>query len=49
MMDADIASWDAKRFYDSVRPATAIPLRYRGKPRRSIEAAFLAIGHFRPC
>jgi hypothetical protein len=31
MMDADIAAWDAKRFYDSVRPATVIPLLYRGK------------------
>jgi len=31
MMDADIAAWDAKRFYDSVRPATAIPLLFRGK------------------
>jgi len=31
MMDADIAAWDAKRFYDSVRPATAIPLFFRGK------------------
>lgn len=31
MMDADIAAWDVKRTYDSVRPATAIPLLYRGK------------------
>jgi hypothetical protein len=31
MMDADIAAWDAKRAYDSVRPATAIPLLFRGK------------------
>jgi hypothetical protein len=31
MMDADIAAWDAKRYYDSVRPATAIPLLFRGK------------------
>ena len=31
MMDADIAAWDAKRYYDSVRPATAIPLIFRGK------------------
>jgi hypothetical protein len=31
MMDADIAAWDAKRAYDSVRPATAVPLLFRGK------------------
>ena len=31
LMDADIAAWDAKRYYDSVRPATAIPLLFRGK------------------
>jgi len=31
IMDADIAAWDAKRFYDSVRPVTAIPLLCRGK------------------
>jgi hypothetical protein len=30
LMDADIAVWDAKRLYDSVRPATAIPLLLRG-------------------
>jgi hypothetical protein len=31
LMDTDIAAWDAKRYYDSVRPATAIPLMFRGK------------------
>jgi hypothetical protein len=31
IMDADIAAWDAKRYYDSVRPTTVIPLLYRGK------------------
>ena len=31
MMDADIAAYGAKRAYDSVRPATAIPLLFRGK------------------
>jgi hypothetical protein len=31
MMDADIAAWEDKRYYDSVRPATAIPLIFRGK------------------
>src|SRR5207248_8232741 len=31
MMDADIAAFAAKREYDSVRPATAIPLLFRGK------------------
>jgi hypothetical protein len=31
MLDAEIATWDAKRAYDSVRPVTAIPLLFRGK------------------
>ena len=31
LMDAGIAAWDAKREYDSVRPATAIPHLYRGQ------------------
>src|SRR5258707_6663214 len=31
MMDPDLAAWDAKRYYDSVRPATAVPLLFRGK------------------
>jgi hypothetical protein len=31
MMDAYIGAWDAKRYYDSVRPTTAIPLLFRGK------------------
>ncbi|HLK03906.1 MAG TPA: vanadium-dependent haloperoxidase [Candidatus Acidoferrum sp.] len=35
MMDADIAAWDAKRRYDSVRPATAVPLLFRGKKIRA--------------
>jgi len=35
MMDADIAAWDAKRVYDSVRPATAVPLMFRGKKIRA--------------
>jgi len=35
MMDADIAAWDAKRVYDSVRPATAVPLLSRGKKIRA--------------
>jgi len=35
LMDADIAAWDAKRAYDSVRPATAIPLLFRGKKIQS--------------
>jgi hypothetical protein len=35
MFDAGIAAWDAKRAYDSVRPATAIPLLFRGKTIRS--------------
>jgi hypothetical protein len=35
MMDADVATWDAKRAYDSVRPATAIPLLFRDKKIRT--------------
>ena len=35
MLDATIAAGDAKRVYDSVRPATAIPLLFRGKKIRS--------------
>jgi hypothetical protein len=35
MMDADIAAWDAKRVYDSVRPATAVPLLFRDKKVRA--------------
>jgi len=35
LLDASIAAWDAKRAYDSVRPATAIPLLFRGKTIRA--------------
>jgi hypothetical protein len=35
IFDASIATWDAKRFYDSVRPITAIPFLFRGKTIRS--------------
>jgi hypothetical protein len=35
MFDAGIAAWDAKLTYDSVRPATAVPLVFRGKKIRS--------------
>jgi hypothetical protein len=35
IFDAGIASWDAKRTYDSVRPITAIPFIYRGKSIRA--------------
>jgi len=35
MMDADIATWDAKRAYDLVRPATAVPLLFREKKIRA--------------
>jgi hypothetical protein len=31
LLDAGIAAWDAKRRYDYVRPATAIPHLYRGQ------------------
>jgi hypothetical protein len=30
IFDAGIASWDAKRAFDSVRPATAIPYQFQG-------------------
>jgi hypothetical protein len=30
LLDAGIACWDLKRFYDSVRPVTAIPYVFRG-------------------
>jgi hypothetical protein len=35
MFDASIATWDAKRAYDSVRPITAIPFLFRGKKIRA--------------
>lgn len=35
MFDASIATWDAKRTYDSVRPITAIPFLFRGKTIRA--------------
>jgi hypothetical protein len=35
MLDAGIAAWDAKRAYDSVRPATAIELLFKGKTIRA--------------
>ena len=35
IFDAGIASWDMKRAYDSVRPATAIPFLFRGKKIRA--------------
>ena len=31
ILDASIASWDAKRFFDSVRPVTAVHKLYAGK------------------
>ena len=31
LLDAGIAAWDAKRAYDYVRPATAIPFLYSGQ------------------
>jgi PAP2 superfamily len=33
--DAGIAAWDVKRAFDSVRPATAIPILFRGKTIRA--------------
>jgi uncharacterized protein DUF6851/vanadium-dependent haloperoxidase-like protein len=35
MLDAGIAAWDAKRAYDSVRPATAIPFLFHDKKIRA--------------
>ncbi|MGB8476681.1 MAG: vanadium-dependent haloperoxidase [Candidatus Acidiferrum sp.] len=35
MLDAGIAAWDAKRVYDSVRPATAIPFLFGDKKIRA--------------
>jgi PAP2 superfamily len=35
LMDASIAAWDAKRFYDSVRPVTAIRTLFAGQPVRA--------------
>jgi hypothetical protein len=35
VFDAGIASWDMKRAFDSVRPATAIPFLYKGKKIRA--------------
>src|SRR5690348_4198504 len=31
MLDSGIAAWDMKRAFDSIRPATAIPLLFNGK------------------
>jgi len=35
MLDASIATWDAKRAYDSVRPVTAISFLFNGKDIRA--------------
>jgi hypothetical protein len=35
VFDASIACWDAKRAFDSVRPATAIPFLFQGQQIRS--------------
>ncbi|MGC2465562.1 MAG: vanadium-dependent haloperoxidase [Candidatus Acidiferrum sp.] len=35
LLDASIATWDAKRAYDSVRPVTAISLLFNGKKIRA--------------
>lgn len=32
MLDASIAAWDCKRYYDSVRPVSAIRFLFAGKP-----------------
>jgi hypothetical protein len=48
MMDADIVAWDAKREYDSVRPATAIPLLFRGEKIRARASAEFEGGQWLP-
>jgi hypothetical protein len=35
MLDSGIAAWDMKRAFDSIRPATAIPLLFNGKKIRA--------------
>ena len=35
LMDASIAVWDAKVYYDSVRPVTAIRFLFGGRPVRA--------------
>lgn len=35
MLDSSVAVWDAKRHYDSERPATAIPFLFKGKSVRA--------------
>jgi hypothetical protein len=35
VFDAGIAAWDAKRAFDSVRPATAIPFLFHGRQIRA--------------
>jgi hypothetical protein len=35
LLDASIAVWDTKRFYDYIRPASAIRFLYGGKPVRA--------------
>lgn len=34
-LDASIAAWDAKRFHDQARPASVIPVLYRGQTIRA--------------
>ncbi|GCL62049.1 vanadium-dependent haloperoxidase [Pseudaquabacterium pictum] len=34
-LDASIAAWDAKRFHDQARPASVIPVRFRGQSIRA--------------
>jgi len=35
LFDASIATWDAKRTYDSIRPVTVVPFLFRGKTIRA--------------
>jgi hypothetical protein len=43
LLDASIACWDLKRFYDSVRPVTAIRLLFAGRKERSWSGSRFAL------
>jgi hypothetical protein len=44
MLDASIATWEAKRFYDYVRPVTAIRFLYSGKTIRGYGSGGIEAG-----
>jgi len=41
LLDASIATWDAKRFYDTARPATLVPLLFRDKKVKARGSGFV--------